>query len=100
MKPVDHALDRLFRAAARAPGGASPVIPPGLAARVLEARRHAEAAPADDVVAVLPLFRRGLAVASLIAVVTVLLCHRSDSGQWPAVDSTILDSVAELSLLP
>ena len=98
MKPVDHALDRLFRAAAKSPGQADGGPSPALEAQILAAcqrRSHPE-----EFTVLLSLFRRGVAVAAAVAAVTVLLTLRGDDSQLPAVDSMVLDSVSELSLLP
>jgi len=116
MKSVDHALDRLFRAAARArttertaepTAECSPeaegteVMPAALQTRILASRREWLARRAsEEFVAILALIRRGLAAAALVAIVTAVICHRGDDGRVPSVESMVLQSVAELSLLP
>ncbi|MBP7483152.1 MAG: hypothetical protein KA788_11510 [Lacunisphaera sp.] len=101
MKPEDHALDRLFRAAAAAPRDADAPMPAALQARILSARREwLGRGGADDFGAFLSLARRCLAGAALVAVATVLVCHRAQDNAVPAMDSMVLESVAELSLLP
>lgn len=101
MKPEEHALDRLFRAAAAAPRDADGPMPAALQARILSARREWLArGGGDDFGAVLSLARRCLVGATLVAVATVVLCHRAKDNVVPAMDSMVLQSVAELSLLP
>jgi hypothetical protein len=98
MKPDDHALDRLFRAAAGAPGTPSSGPSPELQARILAAW-HQPPRP-DEFAMLLSLFRRGVAVAAIVAAVTVLLSLRGDDAQLPAMDAMVFDSVSELNLLP
>jgi hypothetical protein len=115
MKRPDDALDRLFRGAARAhraeaddsrsPGAEErPQLSPELEARILAQRPRPSASAAlaldDSPALLLALFRRGAALAALIALVTVLICLRGDESQLPAADAWVLDSVSELSFLP
>jgi hypothetical protein len=104
MKSVDQALDRLFRAAARASQphlDDAPTMPTALQTRVLAARREWLARRAsDEFGAMLALIRRGLAAAGLTAVITVLICHHFSDGPYPPVETMVTESVAELSLLP
>lgn len=98
MKPVDHALERLFRAAASAPGQGQDRPSPALEAQILaswQRRSHLE-----ESTVLLSLFRRGVAVAAVVAAITVLLTLKGDDSQLPAMDSMVLDSVSELSQLP
>jgi hypothetical protein len=98
MKPVNHALDRLFRAAAHAPGQGQDHPSPALEAKILTNWRHRSRG--EESMVLLSLFRRGVAVAAAVAAVTMLLTLRGDDTQLPAMDSMVLDSVSELSLLP
>lgn len=105
MNPANHAIDRLFRAAARDASrfgtADTPVLTPALEARILATRHQwLSGRASDDFSAVLAILRRGLAVAMLAAAVTVLVCHRLDDRRFPAIDSVLVESVAELSLLP
>lgn len=115
MKRPDDALDRLFRGAARAQQAQPKETPlpkndapgrlsPELEARILASRPRRSPAPAvahDDSPAwLLTVFRRGAALAGLIALVTVLICLRGDDSPFPAADAWVLDSVSELSFLP
>lgn len=100
MKPIDHALDRLFRAAAQPPLSSESSMPAALESRILNSLRSGPHAAGDDFGTLMTLFRRGFAVAALVAAVTVLACLRGNDSQMPAMDSMVLDSVAQLSLLP
>jgi hypothetical protein len=109
MKPVDHALDRLFRAAARPPAPdvesfpEEPVVMPArLQSRILAAHREwLGRRGSEEFLAMLSLIRRGLAVSALVAVGTALICHRLEEATTALpVESMMTRSVAELSLLP
>jgi hypothetical protein len=98
MKPVNHALDRLFRAAIQAPGKGQDHPSAALEAKILANWQHRSRG--EESIVLLSLFRRGVAIAAVVAAVTVLLTLRGDDTQLPAMDSMVLDSVSELSLLP
>ena len=100
MKPIDHALNRLFTAAA-GQRREDVTMPPALQARILSARREWLARrTSDDFGAVLSLVERCLVGAALVAAATVLVCQRVEGSRIPAMDSMVLESVAELSSLP
>jgi hypothetical protein len=68
MKPLDHSLQRLLRAAARAPS--KPEIPehPSFALETAVLRRRRSAAVEDEWPALVPLFRRAVICSGLIMV--------------------------------
>lgn len=70
MKPVDHQLDRLFKAAAGAPGRPADALSAAMEQRIL-GRWRAERSGAGDWSELVAVFRRGLAFASLVAAVAV-----------------------------
>lgn len=97
MKTPNDPLDRLFRAAARAPQEAPATVPFPLEARVLAALRQGPRP--DDWFAFLPLFRGGLAVAVGVALIALAIGLR-DTTPPVNEESFILDSTLELTYLP
>ena len=105
MNPEENALDRLLTAARRASNErAEPVpVPFSIEARILALRKGSSnfyGSPADDLRGLLRLFQRGLAVAGLVALVTIWFCLAGDENALPAMDVTVLDSAEEISFLP
>jgi hypothetical protein len=99
MRHEKDALDRLFKAAKNACPQQNEGMPFAIETRVLALRRSSPVQP-DDLVGLLGLFRRGLAVAGLIALVTIWICLPGDENALPAMDVTVLDSVDEISSAP
>jgi hypothetical protein len=76
-------------------------MPAAMESRILAARREWLSRRAtDEFLAVLTLIRRGLAAAALVAILTAVICHSREDGRVASVESMVLQSVAELSLLP
>jgi len=95
MKPAQP-LDRLFRAAARAPRESMPEASAALEAGVLAALRRARAGEADPWGAFLPLFRAGLAVAACVALLALAVGLRSATP--PETDETAFLAIPTLEL--
>jgi hypothetical protein len=94
MKPLDHTLDRLLRAAAAAGRRQAVEVPFGLEARVMNGWRVVGAA---EPLSLLPVFRRGLACACLLMLVALILgatrIHDLTSERW-----TYSNAIASLAL--
>lgn len=75
----DHPLDRLLRAAAKAPANPtqSEAMPAAMEQRILAHWRSASAQASPDFADLLRLFRSGLAFATVIAAATVFLSWKS-----------------------
>jgi hypothetical protein len=95
MKPLDHTLDRLLRAAAAAGRERTVEVPFALEARVLRGRRVA--GTAMEPLSLLPVFRRGLAFACLLMLAALILgatrIHDLTNERW-----TYSNPVASLAL--
>jgi hypothetical protein len=97
MKPNHTPLERLFKSAAQAPRPLPAEAPFAVEARVLASFRHGSPA-GEDAFGYLPLFRRGLALACLVAIAAIAVSY---VGQRRSLDeATVLNSVAEISYLP
>ena len=97
MKPHDHPLDRLFKAAAQAPRPVPATTPFALESRVLAQWRRGESLD-ETLFGLLPLFRGGLALACAIALVAVTFSLREPAQ--PLDELIVLESVTELTYLP
>jgi hypothetical protein len=94
MKTGDHALQRLFRAAARGGDAEAAVLSPDLESQLLRAFGERLSRPApDELAALIVTIRRGLVAAALIALVTAVLCHHFEPSSIPAMDSLVMESV-------
>lgn len=95
MKPLDHTLDRLLRAAAAAGRKQAAEVPLAVEARVLSGWRVGGGA--DEPLGLLPVFRRGLAFACLLMLAALILgatrIHDLTSERW-----TYSNVVASLAL--
>lgn len=97
MKPLDHQLNRLFKAAAQSPRPLPTEAPFAIESRVLAQWRSGRGAE-DELFSLLPLFRGGLALACAIALLAITFSLREpDQGLDEVV---IIESVAEMSYLP
>jgi hypothetical protein len=97
MKPNDHSLERLFKSAARASRPLPSEAPFAVEARVLAHWRR-QSPDADELFSLLPLFRRGLTLACLIAVASMAFSYAG--GQPASEEVAILNSVPEINYLP
>jgi len=97
MKAFNDPLDRLLKSAAQAPPRPVGELPFATETRVLAAWRAGAAEDAG--LALLSLFRRGLALAGALSVLTVALSlwimHRDTSDVW-----AVSDPVINLASLP
>ena len=99
MKPLDHHLARLFRATAEARRRAPTEAPWSLEARVLaQLRTEAEGMSVDEFFP-LPLFRRALVLACVLAVVAFAFNFR-ELTQRPADEVVIINSPVAVNDLP
>jgi hypothetical protein len=94
----DHQLDRLFKAASRAPGGGPHAIPVALEGRAL-ALWADRVAVDNGLFWVLPMLRHALAVACAFALAAVLF-HCSETAQPAADEAAIINCPISLSYLP
>ena len=97
MKPHDNSLERLFKSAARASRPLPSKAPFAVEARVLAQWRR-QSPEADELFSLLPLFRRGLTLACLIAVASMAFTYAG--GQTMPEEDAILNSVSEINYLP
>jgi hypothetical protein len=99
MNPLDSCLERLFRAAARAPDDLPAEAPFLLEAQLLSTW-HASAPVATDCSVILaPLFRRAFLGACAIILVSVGLTFYAWRDTPPG-ELVIADSVIQLTLMP
>ena len=99
MKPIDNALYRLLKAAAAGSRPFEENVPYRVESRVLAACRSGLGV-ADDVLGLISLFRRGVVLASLVALIALAICRHGLTSETFTVESMVFDSVAEMSLLP
>ena len=97
MKPQNNSLERLFKSAAHACRPLPTEAPFALEARVLAQWRR-QSPEADELFGLLPLFRRGLTLACLIAVASMAFSYAG--GQPAPEEVAILNSVPEINYLP
>lgn len=97
MKPKPDSLDRLMRAAARAPQAAAEPISPRLMACVLSARPAS--APGGDLFLLVAWLRRGFALACALAAIVLALNLPNMLGQ-PEDDLDSWNSIANLTWMP
>ena len=98
MNPLDHQLNRLFKAAAATRRPAPARAPGALAGRTL-AQWRTGTDMADDLFALLPIIRRALVLACVLALVALALSYR----QWiqrPSDEVVIINSPITLTYLP
>ncbi len=91
MKALSDPLDRLLQSAAHAPAPPAGELPYAIETRVLASWR---AGSLDDTVrSLLPLFRRGLALAGVLSVlavaISVWLMHRDTPDVWAGSDTLV-----------
>ena len=95
MKPLDHTLDRLLRAAAAAGRDQAVEVPFALNERVVG--RWPVAGAAGEPLSLLPIFRRGLALACLLMLAALILgatrIHDLTGERW-----TYSNAVASVAL--
>jgi len=99
MKPSPDPLDRLFRAAARAPREIVPPASFAFEAGVLAAL-HRPPGDTDEWFAFLPLFRAGLAVAACLALIALAASWRPDSPSESDESAFLVTPAIELTYLP
>ena len=78
MNPLDHALQRLFQAAARAPEPAPESLPSALESRVLA--RWRQETTDDRALLLAALFRRAILCASLITALSLVWSYQEDGN--------------------
>jgi hypothetical protein len=104
MNPLDHHLDRLFRAAAQAPRPAPVEVPFAVECRVLAQwrQRPADTDVWNDLLNFLPLLRRGFALACALALLSLAVSFwEMEGADVDSVEQEFTDSaIAALTQYP